>query len=310
MVPPRSEAIIRGARSFSDFYRAVEQTGNVTGTRRTYTPQEIRNLTEAVRQGEYTPDVLTRADGIRETALRLMGEEAGAKSPTPANLDSVYRKIDSAGPLRGTQRTYTPDELKEIARRAAAGEVSYRAVTRSGGMREAVMQATGDFRGELKKQGYEPDRIFMDMIRNDLPEEGFKLHVTASAGDTRKVIAIVGPLLRGMSVDHKFVGSIDALENVMRGTQVGKFLTVYPKSTQDAVNVARILDEALAGKDINGPRIPNDNPLPDGKSGLVFYRYAANRSDHIIGPNGEPVKDRRDGPAVPAWIKDPFKEQR
>ncbi len=310
MVALRSEAIIRGSRNFSDFYRVVKQTGNVTGTRRTYTPQEIINLTEAVRQGEYEPDVLTRAEGIRETALRLMSEEAGAKPSTPANLDSVYKKIDSAGPLRGTQKTYSPDELKGIARRAAAGEVSYRAVTRAGGMREAVMQATGDFREELKKQGYEPDRIFMDMIRNSLPEEGFKLHVTASAEDARRVISVVGPILRSLNVDHKFVGSIDALEKVMTGTQVGKFLTVYPTSAQDAIRVAKVLDDALAGKDISGPRIPNDNPLPNGKSGLVFYRYAANRSDYITGPNGESVRDRRDGPAVPAWIKDPFKGQR
>lgn len=72
MMTSRGAVSIRGARSFVEFYRAVEQTGPVAGTNKTYTPQEIRNLTEAVRQGDYESDVLTRAGGIRETALRLM----------------------------------------------------------------------------------------------------------------------------------------------------------------------------------------------------------------------------------------------
>ncbi|HVV53029.1 MAG TPA: DUF4157 domain-containing protein, partial [Polyangia bacterium] len=95
--------------------------------------------------------------------------------------------------------------------------------------------------------GYHADRIFRDWLHHEIPAEGWKVHVSADAASAHAVADTVLPLLRKMGVNHKVVGTVQALER-MSGTQAGKFITIYPDSAAQAKTIADAVDGALLGR--------------------------------------------------------------
>jgi hypothetical protein len=94
-------------------------------------------------------------------------------------------------------------------------------------------------------------------------------------------------------------------------SQVGKFLTVYPRSDAEAVRLARELHRATRG--LTGPNVPFDRRYR--RNSLVHYRYglfAEPRGGIVLrDPQGKSRRDKRTfGSAVPAWVTDPFPQQR
>jgi hypothetical protein len=99
-------------------------------------------------------------------------------------------------------------------------------------------------------------------------------------------------------------------------SQVGKFITIYPRCPDEALVIARKVDEATRG--LACPRVPFDKPLRNDS--CVFYRYGAFRSPPIRGdadeqypqwlirrPDGQLIPDSRTREAaVPEWATDPF----
>jgi hypothetical protein len=101
---------------------------------------------------------------------------------------------------------------------------------------------------------------------------------------------------------------------VSRFSQVGKFLTIYPRSLAEAAAIAGELH--IATRDLCGPEIPFDARFR--KKSLVYYRYGAfqrcakraARSDIVFDVGGKPHSDRRGpGHAVPRWLDDPFRRR-
>jgi serine/threonine protein kinase len=99
---------------------------------------------------------------------------------------------------------------------------------------------------------------------------------------------------------------------ILQFSQIGKFLTVYPRSPAEATELARELD--LVTRNLCGPEIPFD--VRYRKNSLVYYRYGAFRradgdpavADVIFDALGKPHKDRREfGHAIPRWFANPFK---
>lgn len=151
-----------------------------------------------------------------------------------------------------------------------------------------------------------------------LPEQGWKLHVSATAASAPAVLTqALGVLLRDGSV-FKFARSLDQVSALNsratpRGNS-GKFITVYPGSDTDAARIALALHTATAG--LPGPRILSDQPY--AANSLVHYRYGAfvgrrRLSDegllvwYVEDPDGNPVEDVRTGQyAPPAWAVSPF----
>jgi hypothetical protein len=272
-------------------------------------------IIQSVRAGG-KPIAVTSTYGLRDKVLELTGREEPAKKEIGAAKDfnELYKAIEKAGNITGSQKNYSPGELKGIIEDVRRGEdLIY--VTGSLGLREKVTQLVGereksmpvDFKDLLSK-GYRQDRIFLDAPGMPKADEGFKLHVSADGKYAKEVKDIVLPILQHNGVMHKIVESADVLENEMTGTQRGKFITIYPASDGEAIRIARAVDGALAGVAVHGPKISNDNALPDGQSNLVYYRYGAFNKDTITGPKGEQVEDDRHGPAVPKWKKDIFKD--
>lgn len=170
------------------------------------------------------------------------------------------------------------------------------------GEKPEVPEAVKGKKFGLEKEGYEPDRIFQDWIPKPIPSEGWKLHVSADPASAPRIAEIVLPLLRAQNVPHKVVNSPETLAE-MKGTQVGKFITIYPENAAQAKAIAKTVDGALKGKGLKGPRIEGEKLI--GESGLVYTRYGGFTKSTVTHPSGKEVPDVR-GQIKPDWIPDPW----
>jgi predicted Ser/Thr protein kinase len=110
----------------------------------------------------------------------------------------------------------------------------------------------------------------------ELPRQGWKLHVSATAFSAPRVLEAAVPVLVAHRATFKLARSqaVVALLNggQMGESQVGKFITVYPSDETSAVRLAVALDQATAG--LPGPAVPSDRPLRQGRS-TVYYRFGS-----------------------------------
>lgn len=157
-------------------------------------------------------------------------------------------------------------------------------------------------------------------VTNDQdPTQGWKLHVTATILSACDVFEKVAPYLSRLGVLFKAPISILELKKLNCGlhygySQIGKFITVYPRTEEESVIIANELHKMT--KKFTGPLVPSDNPLQKGS--LVHYRYGAFSKLEVEGQNGEMVPAvctplgelvpdlRTPGSAVPTWVIDPF----
>ena len=152
-----------------------------------------------------------------------------------------------------------------------------------------------------------------------VPEQGWKLHVSATPWSAVPILERIIPILLTHGVSCKFVNSTDNLMLLNNGClgaeQVGKFVTVYPSSDGHAVELAIALHDATEG--LPGPRIPTDRALRPGS--LVHYRYGvlagystqATEPAELRDKAGRKLPDRREvAYVVPlAGIDDPFERR-
>ena len=157
------------------------------------------------------------------------------------------------------------------------------------------------------------DWSYSRSARRDDPAQGWKLHVSATILSAAEVFARAEPILRKNDALFKVPCRLELLKSLNSGltdfSQIGKFLTIYPRSTGEAVKLARELHRATRG--LSGPRIPFD--VRYRKESLVYYRYGAfrrsvdGRPGFIRAEGGRRYRDKRaPGQAVPRWLKDPF----
>lgn len=154
------------------------------------------------------------------------------------------------------------------------------------------------------------------------PEQGWKLHVAATVLTAVRVMRAVAPLLSRRGVLYKAPASLQELGKLNSGvfygySQVGKFLTIYPPTDEEAVRLARALYTLTRG--LSAPTVPFD--VKYRESGCVYYRYGAFTGIEVEGEHGERtyairdregnlVPDRRDSASMPAWAEDPFPPKR
>ncbi|GCE12809.1 class III lanthionine synthetase LanKC N-terminal domain-containing protein [Tengunoibacter tsumagoiensis] len=118
--------------------------------------------------------------------------------------------------------------------------------------------------------------------QSTLPAQGWKLHLSADHLSAETVLRRVLPLLLAKTVAFKCTSSLLNLTKLNKGeggeSQIGKFLTIYPRSSEEAVEIAPLLDELTDG--LSGPRIPSDRMLRPNS--LVFYRYGGMNSEKWV----------------------------
>ena len=150
-------------------------------------------------------------------------------------------------------------------------------------------------------------------VRPDDPTQGWKLHVSATILSSVEIFARIEPILRKTGVLFKVPHRLESLKSLNSGSagfsQIGKFLTVYTRSTDEFLKLAPALHRATSGR--HGPRVPFDAQYC--KNSLVFYRYGTFRNSpngrvgFVRSPSGKRYRDKcAPGRAVPGWLKDPF----
>lgn len=149
-------------------------------------------------------------------------------------------------------------------------------------------------------------------------KQGWKLHLSATLLTANEVLARVGPFLQSQGVQFKGANSLSEIGKLNSGlhygySQVGKCLTIYPRSDGEAVAIAEKLDQLTSG--IASPGIPFDVRL--NPESCVHYRYGAFQYQQIQrddgsttlaleGPDQTLIPDLRNSPNVPDWVEDPF----
>jgi len=165
----------------------------------------------------------------------------------------------------------------------------------------------------VRRLPFRDDRwCYSRRLRVDDPFEGWKLHVSATPLTANRIYSLVRPHLAARKVLFKVPRRLEFLAQLNTGLrgfpQIGKFLTVYPKSAEEATELAHLLHEATRG--LNAPAVPFDAPYR--KRSIVYYRYGSFRvppkeSGMITDARGRKRLDRRaPNSAVPYWLADPF----
>lgn len=152
-----------------------------------------------------------------------------------------------------------------------------------------------------------------------LPLQGWKLHISAHTSSACEVLHSVLPILLTHAGSFKMTSSLSRLALLNQGragnSQIGKFITVYPRSDDEAVTLAVLLDKAT--QDLEGVSIPSDRALRPGS--LIYYRYGGFSSQLLVqnaigliipairAPEHELEPDLRHVPyKAPSWATDPF----
>ena len=118
-----------------------------------------------------------------------------------------------------------------------------------------------------------------------IPDQGWKIHVSATLGNSVPVLATVVRLLVREAVPFKF--AIDKLMlyflNFKRWPRggAGKFITVYPTDVEQCRALLESLHRVTVGFD--GPYILSDRRYKDG---IVFYRYGGLLPVRVLDEKG------------------------
>jgi hypothetical protein len=150
----------------------------------------------------------------------------------------------------------------------------------------------------------------------DLPDQGWKIHVSAGLDDAEEVIDVVSAYCLRVGAVHKFLPDrrthlLNNSKYARRGSS-GKLMAVYSRDAEHLRELLAGLDPLLAGR--AGPYILGDLRW---RQGPLYLRYGGFRERWTAGDDGERVlalarpdgtlePDRR-GPSfrVPPWLDPP-----
>jgi Protein kinase domain len=152
------------------------------------------------------------------------------------------------------------------------------------------------------------------------PECGWKLHVSATILNASKILKRIAPFLIESGVQFKAARSLLDVMQLNSGlfqaySQIGKVITVYPRSEDEAVRLAERLHKLT--RHFGGPAIPFD--LRFSGSSNVYYRFGAFKQIQVEQPDGRRAlvmrfpdgtlaPDLREQP-VPDGMRDPFRRR-
>jgi len=151
-----------------------------------------------------------------------------------------------------------------------------------------------------------------------LPPQGWKIHVSSVPETARVVLMITAAALVARGTAFKFAADARMLA-ALNGKRwprsgSGKFITVYPRDSDDFRRIIDDLHAILSG--YVGPYVLTDRRYRD--SGVLFYRYGGIQGESRMSAGGRPewMLRRPDGGyepderlprfRVPDWLRDPF----
>jgi len=151
-------------------------------------------------------------------------------------------------------------------------------------------------------------------------DQGWKIHISAHPKNAKRILSKVSQYLIAEGIPFKFaldpyVLSLLNSKALPRGN-TGKFITIYPRSTDQFRDIIKDLATLLSGED--GPYILSDMRFKDVK--VLHFRYGAFHNKYLIdilgrripaltAPTGELVPDRREPYfSPPSWVEWPFED--
>lgn len=151
-----------------------------------------------------------------------------------------------------------------------------------------------------------------DFCENELPEQGFKIHISATITNYVEVLERIFLYAKDKNITFKYISNkkwlIYTLSSNADRTNSGKFITIYPLNYEQFVTIVHDLEGLLQG--FVGPYILSDMRF---KGTNIFYRYGKfnqSNTNYIIGPSGEKIEDKRlPYFELPSFVKDPFENE-
>jgi serine/threonine protein kinase len=123
---------------------------------------------------------------------------------------------------------------------------------------------------------------------NILPSQGWKIHVTFSAGEAVSFCERVLPALISEGVCFKIPADVQSIVQINSGsggeTQAGKVLTIYPREGPGAADIALLVDTLWPTS--QGPTVLSDLGLRPGSA--VSFRYGSFDGRKAIDRFGRP----------------------
>lgn len=152
--------------------------------------------------------------------------------------------------------------------------------------------------------------------RKSDPVQGWKIHVSATILSASDIFARSFPVLNAHGALYKVPAKLSFLAHLNSGdagySQIGKFITVYARSDNEAETLARKLHHATLG--CAAPEIPFD--VRYKPKSAVYYRYGSYVSRRkgasmvIFDSVGKAHPDKRaPSYAVPNWLDDPINKR-
>jgi len=152
---------------------------------------------------------------------------------------------------------------------------------------------------------------FSRPLRDSDPRQGWKIHVSGTVLSACDVFETVAPYLRKIGVAFKAPSTLEDLIRINTGlfkgySQVGKFITIYPRNDDEFRKVIFALYRRIPGKPA-APAVPFEFRY---KNSNIYFRYGAfihssDRPGMLEAPAGHFVPDRRDVPC-PEWVIPPI----
>ena len=148
--------------------------------------------------------------------------------------------------------------------------------------------------------------------------QGWKLHLSATILNAGAILKKVAPFLISRDIQFKAPASLQLLLQLNSGvsfgySQVGKFITIYPRTNDEAVRLASHLHKLTDG--MRAPAVPFD--LQYCRKSCVYYRYGAFKYEEIENSDGRKIPAIRDltgqlvpdlrDKACPDWADNPFR---
>ena len=137
---------------------------------------------------------------------------------------------------------------------------------------------------------------------------GWKIHISATILNACSIVRAVGPALVQNNILFKAPSTLSRLRALNSGvvfgySQIGKLITVFPKSEREFLDLLHIL-EPLLRHWWNCPAVPFD--IRFGRT-CIYYRYGSftNAEDTIpaIGDRGWTIRDTRDARMLEYAVK-------
>lgn len=234
---------------------------------------------------------------VKESSINMLIER---QKGGPSTFDKAFPGLKNTSP-RGPPRQTSSASYSEKSLKRVVNEYNHK------------LPKDYEDGGQYLSLGYW--RQWMGGKTSELPAQGWKLHVSAKTENAEEIMNSLLPALRKNKVPHKVIEDLGRYHK-QSGTQTGKFITIYPKTLEEAKALAKLTAKKIKSKKLSKDKfttIPGEKEISPG----VFVRYGritgedlrdkyGNAStEKLLNNKDELVPDTR-GSYKPEWVDNPF----